>query len=111
MDDENLYVSTSDGDVVALKRRTGVEVWRQKGLGHRRLSGPVVAGDEIVVADFQGYVHWLDKATGAINGRIRAGKVRYSNSPVYANGLLLLLNDRGVIDAFRAVPVAARAGG
>ncbi len=37
-------------------------------------------------------------------GRMRAGKVRYTNPPVYADGVLLLLNDRGVIDAFRAMP-------
>ena len=109
LDDDNVYVSTAAGEVIALKRRTGVEVWRQKGLAHRRLSGPVVAGDAIVVADFQGYVHWLDRATGAVVGRVRAGKVRYTNAPVYANGLLLLLNDRGVIDAFRATPIAGRA--
>ena len=28
VDDDQMYVSTSDGDLVALKRRTGVEVWR-----------------------------------------------------------------------------------
>ncbi len=114
LDEETVYVSTASGEVVALKRRTGVEVWRQKGLAHRGLSGPAVAGDAIVLADYQGYVHWLDRSTGAIIGRIRAGKVRYTNPPVYADGLLLLLNDRGVIDAFRATPVAvhnAKAGG
>lgn len=105
VDDENVYISTMDGDVLALKRATGIEVWRQKALGHRGISGPAVAGDAIAVADFQGYVHWLDKTTGAVIGRVRAGKSRYSNAPVYADGLLLLINDRGVIDAFRALPV------
>ena len=110
IDDENVYVSTADGEVLALKRRTGVEVWRQKALAHRGLSGPAVADDAIVVADFQGYVHWLAKSNGAVIGRTRAGKVRYSNPPVYADGVLVLLNDRGVVDAFRATPVAARSG-
>ena len=110
VDDENVYVSTADGEVLALKRRTGVEVWRQKALAHRGLSGPAVAGDAIVVADFQGYVHWLDKSNGAVIGRVRAGKVRYGNPPVYADGVLVLLNDRGVVDAFRAMPVAAKSG-
>jgi outer membrane protein assembly factor BamB len=114
LDDDTVYVSTAEGEVLALKRRTGVEVWRQKALAHRGLSGPAVAGDAIVVADYQGYVHWLDRRTGAVIGRIRVGKVRYTNPPVYADGLLLLLNDRGVIDALRATPVAvhtAKPGG
>lgn len=109
LDDDNVYVSTSGGDVVALKRHTGVEVWRQKALAHRGLSGPVVAGDMIVVADFQGYVHWLDKATGAISGRVHSGKARYTNPPVYADGVLLLIDDRGGIYAYRAAPKAGRA--
>ncbi len=109
LDGANVYVSTAAGEVVALNRRTGVEVWRQKALAHRGLSGPAVAGDAIVVADYQGYVHWLNRSTGALLGRIRAGKVRYTNPPVYADGVVLLLNDRGVIDAFRATPIATRA--
>jgi outer membrane protein assembly factor BamB len=110
VDDDNVYVSTADGEVLALKRRTGVEVWRQKALAHRGLSGPAVADDAIVVADYQGYVHWLAKSSGALIGRVRAGKVRYSNAPAYADGVVVLLNDRGVINAFRATPVAAHAG-
>lgn len=109
LDENNVYVSTSIGEVVALTRRNGTEVWRQKALAHRGLSGPAVAGDAIVVADFKGYVHWLNKSTGAIMGRVRAGKARYTNPPVYADGTLLLLNDRGVIDAYHAVPLATHA--
>ena len=109
LDEDNVYVSTAAGEVVALKRRTGVEVWRQKALLHRGLSGPAVAGDAVVVADFKGYVHWLNKDTGALMGRVRAGKVRYTNAPVYADGVLMLLNDRGVLDAFRAAPLATHA--
>ncbi len=109
LDDDNIYVSTSIGEVVALTRRNGTEVWRQKALMHRGLSGPAVAGDAIVVADFKGYVHWLNKASGALMGRVRAGKVRYTNAPVYADGVLMLLNDRGVLDAFRAAPLATHA--
>jgi outer membrane protein assembly factor BamB len=109
LDENNIYVSTSIGEVVALTRRNGTEVWRQKALAHRGLSGPTVAGDAIVVADFKGYVHWLNKSTGALMGRVRAGKSRYTNPPVYADGTLLLLNDRGVIDAYRASPLASHA--
>jgi outer membrane protein assembly factor BamB len=106
IDEQNLYLSTSIGEVVGYTRHTGQEIWRQKALAHRGLSGPAVAGDAIVVADYQGYVHWLDKSTGKLIGRTRAGKVRYTNAPAYADGVVMLLNDRGVIDAFRAAPIA-----
>jgi len=32
LDDSSLYISTSDGEVVALRRRTGTELWRPKAL-------------------------------------------------------------------------------
>ena len=53
-DDENVYVSTADGDVVALKRTTGIEVWRQKGLAHRGLSAPVGCGRVEPQGDWHG---------------------------------------------------------
>ena len=38
VDDEQMYVSTSTGELVALKRRSGVEVWRNDSLKFRSLS-------------------------------------------------------------------------
>jgi len=105
LDDNSIYVSTSDGDVVALRRRTGTEIWRQKALAHRRLSAAVETDSAIVTADYQGYVHWLDKATGALAARASTGKVRISNSPVVAGNLVLVVNDTGKITAFRATPM------
>jgi outer membrane protein assembly factor BamB len=102
MDAENLFVSTSDGEVVALRRRTGAELWRQNALLHRGLSAPAVSSDAVIVADFQGYVHWLDKSTGAVLARARAGKKRIGNPPIAAGNMVFVINDNGGISAFRA---------
>jgi outer membrane protein assembly factor BamB len=106
VDDDNVYVSTSEGDVVALKRASGAELWRQKGLAHRGLSAPVVTDNAIAVADFKGYVHWLDKATGAFAGRAEAGSSRVSNPPVAVGDRVLVINDEGRITAFKAAPIS-----
>jgi len=63
-------------------------------------------GDTVIVADYKGYVHWLNRATGAIIGRERAGRARVSSTPVAADGLLLVIDDQGRITAFRATPIA-----
>lgn len=109
IDDETLYMASADGEVVALRRRTGAEIWRQKALLHRGLSAIAVSDDAIVTADFQGYVHWLDKASGALAARARSGKVRVSNPPVIAGNLVLVMNDKGAITAFRATPLKTAA--
>jgi outer membrane protein assembly factor BamB len=109
VDDEQMYVSTSQGDLVALKRRTGVEVWRNESLKRRSLSAPAVVEEYVVVADLDGYVHWFDRATGEVAGRTKAGGERVTNAPLSVNGNLYLINDAGEISALHGSPVAARA--
>ncbi|MBV6418681.1 MAG: Outer membrane protein assembly factor BamB [Steroidobacteraceae bacterium] len=101
LDDEQLYVATAEGDVVALSSRTGAEIWRQKALAWRGLSAPAVLGKHVVVADFQGYVHFLDKANGEIVARVKSGGTRVSNPPVVAGDTLIVINDDGRVSAFR----------
>ena len=81
VDDDQMYVSASDGSLVALKRRTGIEVWRNPALARRSLSAPVIVGDHVVVADLEGYVHFFDRATGAIAGRAKTSGDRVTNAP------------------------------
>lgn len=110
IDDAMLYMATADGEVVALRTHTGAEVWRQKALLYRGLS-PVVALDDdnsLVTADFQGYVHFLDKASGALEARVSSGKVRVSTAPVVVGNMVLVINDRGQISAYRVTPLTAR---
>jgi hypothetical protein len=108
LDDGALYVATADGEIVALRRRTGTELWRQKALAHRRLSAAVESDTAIVTGDYQGYVHWLDKATGALAARASTGKVRISNSPVVVGNMVLVVNDAGKISAFRMTPIGGK---
>jgi len=105
IDDDALYMSTADGDVVSMRRRTGAELWRQSALAHRRLSKVVTSNDSLVAGDFQGYVHWFDKSTGALIARDRAGKVRISTPPVVSGNMVYVINDAGAITAFRVQPI------
>lgn len=109
VDDEQMYVSTSTGELVALKRRSGVEVWRNPSLKNRSLSAPAVVGDFVVVADLEGYVHYFDKATGTIAGREKTGGDRVTNAPLAVLDNLYVVTDKGNIVALHANPVVARA--
>jgi outer membrane protein assembly factor BamB len=109
VDDDNLYVTQSDGIVVALRQRDGSELWRNQKLKLRRLSAPVLTSTAVAVADFQGYLHWLDKTTGELVARERVAKERVSNSPVAVGDTIVVLTDGGKLAAFRATPAAAAA--
>ena len=107
VDADNLYVTQSDGIVVALRQRDGSELWRNQKMKLRRLSPPVLTSTAVVVADFQGYVHWLDKGTGALVARERIAKERVSNAPVAVGDTVVVLTDGGKLAAYRATPSAA----
>ncbi len=109
LDEDTLYVADADGEVVALKARTGAEVWRQNALLHRGLSPLAVMDDTIVLGDFQGYLHWLDKASGALAARVAAGGARISTRPLVVGDIVLVANDRGQINAYRVKPLAVAA--
>ncbi len=109
VDDDQMYISASDGALVALKRRTGVEVWRNDTLLRRSLSAPVVVGEHVVVADLDGYVHFFDRATGAIAARAKTSGDRVTNAPLTVNGIVYVISDKGSISALRGLPIETRA--
>ena len=100
-----LYVASSEGEIGAFNARTGAEIWRQSALLHRGLTAPAVMGDTIVTGDYQGYVHWLDKASGALVARVRSGKVRVSSTPLVVGDIVVVINDRGEISGYRVTPM------
>ena len=106
-DEENLYVTESDGSVAALRQRDGSEIWRNDKLKRRGLSTPVVTSTAIAVADYQGYLHWLDKPTGELVARERIAKFRVSNPPIAVKDTVVVLTDSGKLAAYRAAARAA----
>jgi len=126
VDDNAVYISTAEGNLVRVDRKNGTEQWTQKALERRQLSAPVIYRGRVVVADADGVAHWIDPATGDFIARAQvAGSVghntvvtskginykkRVSAPPIVAGGMVLLFSDGGVLSAFRAPePVAAAA--
>jgi outer membrane protein assembly factor BamB len=76
---------------------------------HRGLSPVAVMDDTVVVGDFQGYLHWLDKASGALAARVGTGGGRISTQPLVIGDILVAVTDRGQINAYRVKPLAVAA--
>ena len=101
IDDDQVYVSTSDGDVVALRRSDGAVAWQQKGLARRGISTPAVDGDAVVVGDFEGYLHWLDRGTGRFVAREHPGSDRIAAPPLVMGGRVFVIDEGGHLKAYR----------
>ncbi len=102
LDGDQLYVSTSDGDVVALRRRDGSVIWQQEGLKRRGLSTPATFGGTVIVGDFDGYLHWLDRDSGRFVARERPGRTRISAAPLVVGDRVVVIDDGGGITAYRS---------
>ncbi len=107
VDEDNLYVTESDGTVIAMRQRDGAEMWRNDQLRRRGLTAPVVIGPAVVIADYQGYIHWLDRGTGKLVARVKTTKQRVSNPLAAAGDTVVVLTDGGTLAAFHATPRAS----
>jgi outer membrane protein assembly factor BamB len=93
------FVSDERGAVHALDRSNGRSVWRQDKLAHRQLSAPVSTGNLVAVGDFQGYVHFLARESGAFVARYatRGGALRAA--PVNLPASVLIQTQDGTVAA------------
>jgi len=69
LDAYRVYLTDSESQVWALNRFNGSTLWRQDKLLRRAVTGPVLLGSHLVVADYHGYVHWLNREDGKIVAR------------------------------------------
>jgi outer membrane protein assembly factor BamB len=83
-------------------------VWQQDGLKRRSLSAPAVAGNAIVVGDFEGYLHWLDRDTGKFVAREHPGGARIGAAPLVSGDSVFVIDEDGKVVAYRSGGAAER---
>lgn len=96
----SLYTTNDSGEVIALSRRTGQELWRQASLLRREPTVPVSFNTSVVVGDLEGYLHFFSVADGTPVARLRFGSHAISNALVVESDRLFVQNDSGEIAAF-----------
>jgi len=101
IDLRNVYVTDESSHVWALDRYNSASVWRQTRLQARQLTSPAVVDGYVVVADLEGYVHWLRREDGQFAARVRVGKDPIIAPPVAAEGLVFVYTGGGTLAAMR----------
>ena len=97
MDDNNIYVSDTEGNVYAFESEHGVNLWKQSALHLRQLTAPCRVGDYLAVGDLQGYIHFLSLEDGHFVARIATDGSPILTAPVpYRNGLLVQTGKGGL---------------
>ena len=98
-DDEALYLSGEKSHIWSIDRRTGRAFWKQEALHARKITAPQLAGDKLVVADLEGYVHWLDKSDGALRGRVQPTDSRHIAQPLVWNERIMVIDSEGTLSS------------
>jgi outer membrane protein assembly factor BamB len=99
MDTDNLYISDSKGDVVALEKTHGVSVWKQTQLQNRHLTAPRRIGNYLAVGDYDGYVHLMALDDGHFVARTSTDGSAIISQPQDKNDNIVVQTAKGGIYA------------
>ena len=100
VDFSNVYSLDGEGEILALLRRDGSEVWRQDALLRREPTTPVPFDNAVVLGDFKGYVHFFSNIDGRPVARVRVGKGLLSGAPVAIGDKLYVQSESGSLEAY-----------
>jgi outer membrane protein assembly factor BamB len=101
LEGDALIASSSEGIVVAMRRTDGTINWEQAGLRQRGLTAPAVDGQAVVVGDYEGYLHWLNLASGELIARTKTDGERITNAPLVVDGRVFVQTDGGKLMVFK----------
>lgn len=97
---DQLVGTESDGRVKAWNRTTGEQLWISDKLAHRGLSAPLLIGNSVVVGDFEGYVHVMNKIDGTFTARFKTDGSAIAAAPVASGAVVVVTTAKGGIFAF-----------
>ena len=102
IDSRYVYVADDKGAVHALDAKSGASIWKQDKLSRRDLSRPLVLGNQVAVADYQGVVHLLRREDGAFAARANTDGSAVRAEPVRFGAGLLVQTAKGGLYALEA---------
>lgn len=75
-----LYLTETGGEVMALDKTSGSTTWKNAQMLLRGITAPVASGNDIVVGDYEGYLHGLNSADGNFAARIKleGGAIKFA---------------------------------
>jgi outer membrane protein assembly factor BamB len=79
-----LFLSDVGDTVLGLDKLSGSSYWKNDQLANRRVSAPLAIEDYLIVADFEGYLHALNRDDGSFVARMRTDGSAIRSTPVAA---------------------------
>jgi outer membrane protein assembly factor BamB len=90
-----LYLTDSNGVVMALDKLSGSTLWKSEALRLRGVSAPFASETHIVVGDEDGYLHIFGKEDGQLMARLRTDSSEIISTPIALEDGLLVQTAKG----------------
>lgn len=90
-----VIVTSETGRIWALDQKTGQQDWVQDSLQYRFVTGPAAVANEVVVGDYQGYIHWLSLDNGQLLARTKIDSTAIQAQPVVVNSQVYATSSGG----------------
>lgn len=92
-----LFLTDATGAVFALDKLSGASYWKNDQLLNRDTTQPLATDNYLVVADFEGYLHVLNRDDGHFLARLKTdGSSILSTPVVMKDGIVVLTRDGGL---------------
>ena len=100
--DENfVYGTESNGDVVAWRRSDGERAWTSERLKYRELTAPLAVGRSLVIGDDKGLVHLVSREDGSTLNRLTPDGSPIVATPVLAGNTVVVVTRNGGVFGYR----------
>jgi len=100
VDDRQVFGTESNSTVQTWRRSDGERGWSSDRLRFRELTAPLVVGRSVAVGDFQGYVHFLSREDGSLQGRLSTDGSAVVATPLMAGNTLVVVTAAGGVFGF-----------
>lgn len=87
--------------ITAWRASSGDVAWQSEKLLYRGLSGALAVGPSVVFGDSEGYLHFIEAASGEQQLRLRAGSKAILGAPSLSGTTMLVVAQDGGVYAFR----------
>jgi len=96
-----LYLSDAKGSVMVMDKTSGSTLWKNEQLFMRDTATPHVLGDFVVVGDYEGYLHGMNRENGSFAARVKLDGSAIQTAPVgLGDGLLVQTRGGGLYALF-----------
>jgi outer membrane assembly lipoprotein YfgL len=100
-DAELVFGADASDRISAWRASNGDVAWTNEKLLYRGLSGALAVGKWVLFGDAEGYLHFLDAATGELQLRLSAGSKAVIGTPLLVGNVVLVTTQDGGVTAFR----------